>query len=540
MSVTVADCLALPSLREAKVRGGASGLNKIIASVSVLEYAEVSMLSEDLFLGNELMITAFVTARDDVEKQCAVLRHLYNQGVVAAVLYYVGVIVPKLDKKLIAVADELGMPLITTPHGSMNYRYADAIREVVEAILYDNLHEKYFVPSIIERVAQFPENQRNIDNVLRILSDRFHISIIVTDEQMQLVSKALWPLTKTLDIDDLIAGVGGGVTAFHHGTITEIETDEAQLSIFYSAIHISGNRKLYVFVVIDEDTQLIKALDKNTLTQISESIQLIESMQKYSDWSQNSNLLVNAIMNDDSYRTKQIASQSGIDVRSIHNMWVLIVSGSGEGGSSEMLATNRMLQTKSFLMDRYKTAYVGSYEGNIICLMSETSVHDTHESAPSEFMQEVSGAEEMILLSFSDLQTRMDARKAYDATQEGWYTLRTIYPSRSVFYQQDLSFAITCRKIMQQDDSAVKEHTAVLEPLLAGGGSPDAIETLAVFLLDAESSVAETAKLIHVHQNTVKYRLKDIKQKLKRDIIKLPDAYELYLAVALMRLKDQG
>ena len=540
MSVTVADCLALPSLKDATVAGGAAGLGKIVASVSVLEYAEVSMLSANLFVGNELLITAFVTARDDVDLQCAVMRHLYNQGVVAFVLYYVGIIVPRLDEKLVATADELAMPLITTPHGSMDYRYADAIRDVIEAILYDNLHEKYFVPSIIERVAQFPEKQRNIDNVLRILSDRFHISILVTDEQMQLVSKALWPITKALDIESLIAGAGEGRTAFRHGNITKIGSDESHLSVFYSAIYISGRQRMYVFAVIDEDTQLIKALDKNTLMQISESIQLILSMQKYSDWSQSSNLLVNAIMNDDAYRTAQIAAQSGIDIKSIHNMWVLVMSGTEEGERSEMLTTNRMLHTKEFLADRYKTAFVGSYGESIICLMSDASVSGAPEAAPVEFMREVPGEREMMLLSFSDLETRIDVRKAYDDAQDGWFFLKTIYRKRLIFYEQDIGFALACRRILRQGDLSVKEYMAVLDPLTAEGYAADLLDTLSVFLLDAESNVAETAKLIHVHQNTVKYRLKDIRQKLKRDFSKLPDSYELYLATALLRLTEQS
>ena len=308
MSITVADCLSLPSLREATVVGGSAGLNKIVASVSVLEYAEVSLLDADMFLGNEMILTAFATVKDDVDTQCKVMRHLYGQGVVVFILYYVGVIVPKLDNRLIELADELDLPLVTTPHGSMDYRYADAIREVLEAILYDDRHEKYFVPSIIERVAQFPENRRNLDSTLRILSDRFHMSIIVTDEQMRLVSKGLWPITSALDPERLVASIKDYTERFQNGKTTEIEYEDSSLSVFYSAIYMSGNQRMYVFVLIDGDTQSFSTL-KNTLIQIPESIQLIVSMQNYSDWSQSSNLLVNAIINDDAYRTKQIANK---------------------------------------------------------------------------------------------------------------------------------------------------------------------------------------------------------------------------------------
>ncbi len=79
MSVTVADCLKLSSLREAKLVAGQRGLNNIVAYVSVLEYANVAALVDCLFMGNELIITAFISVMDDVESQCAVLRRLQRK-----------------------------------------------------------------------------------------------------------------------------------------------------------------------------------------------------------------------------------------------------------------------------------------------------------------------------------------------------------------------------------------------------------------------------------------------------------------------------
>ena len=48
MSVTVADLLKLPSLRQAKVIGGAKGLGKTVSSISVLESVDPGVLG---FLG---------------------------------------------------------------------------------------------------------------------------------------------------------------------------------------------------------------------------------------------------------------------------------------------------------------------------------------------------------------------------------------------------------------------------------------------------------------------------------------------------------
>ena len=74
MNVTVADCLRLPTLREAQLVAGAKGLDRAVSSVSVLEWPETNLLSDELIVGNELVISALVTIKDDVARQCCVLR----------------------------------------------------------------------------------------------------------------------------------------------------------------------------------------------------------------------------------------------------------------------------------------------------------------------------------------------------------------------------------------------------------------------------------------------------------------------------------
>ncbi len=52
VSITVADLLKLPCLREARLVAGEKGLIRIVSSISVLEYAEVTSLHDALFKNN--------------------------------------------------------------------------------------------------------------------------------------------------------------------------------------------------------------------------------------------------------------------------------------------------------------------------------------------------------------------------------------------------------------------------------------------------------------------------------------------------------
>lgn len=117
MSVTVADLMKLPSMRQAKVIGGRHGLSKVVYSISVLESTDPGNLVDGVFpkgefFGSEIVITGFINCPDKVELQCANIRRLAEGGVVGLILFYVGFFMPKVDQKLIDLADSLDFVLI--------------------------------------------------------------------------------------------------------------------------------------------------------------------------------------------------------------------------------------------------------------------------------------------------------------------------------------------------------------------------------------------------------------------------------------------
>ena len=144
MGVTVADCLRLPALRQAELAAGAGGLSRSVASVTVLEYPRIDMLSDALLVGNELLISALVSIKDDVEMQCRLLRHLSEMGEAGLILYYTGVFVQEIDDRLISTADDLDFPLILMPRGRMDFRYSESITEVMELVFAVKKRERYY------------------------------------------------------------------------------------------------------------------------------------------------------------------------------------------------------------------------------------------------------------------------------------------------------------------------------------------------------------------------------------------------------------
>ena len=204
MNVTVADCLKLPTLREAQLIAGDKGLDRAVSSVSVLEWPETNLLSDEIIVGNELIISALIAIKDDIDRQCSVLRHLRGMGAAGLVLFYVGVFIPKIDDTLIAVADEICFPLIAMPFGRMDFRYSDVITDVVEYIHTRHMQGNYYTTEVMNSIALLEPQQRNINTALRLLSDRMRCTLLLTDRYLERRGAAACPASNQWNYQALL------------------------------------------------------------------------------------------------------------------------------------------------------------------------------------------------------------------------------------------------------------------------------------------------------------------------------------------------
>lgn len=134
MSITIRDCLQLPSLSLGTVVAGRSGLDKIVNAISVVEFDHYI---DDLNRENELLITAFYNIKDDVEAQCQAIVEYTKSGDVGIVLFYLDTILKNLDQRVLATADSLHFPIIVMPGANVGLRYSDVISDVMEAVFLD-------------------------------------------------------------------------------------------------------------------------------------------------------------------------------------------------------------------------------------------------------------------------------------------------------------------------------------------------------------------------------------------------------------------
>lgn len=537
MSISVADCLKLTSLREAKVLAGSNGLNRIVTAVSVIEYADCSVLVNDFFVGNTIMITAFTSVKDDVDSQCSVIRRMAKMGEVGLILYYVGIFLPKVDKKLIDTANELDLPLICMPLNRFDFRYSEAISEIYEAILKNQMKESYYVPSMLDCISQLPDRQRTIDTVLRMLSDRLHCTLLLCNQMYDLQTSAAWPIAVRWDYQEILERIKNSPTLLPGQKLT-LKVNDLTICIAKSCVIVDHQHILDLFTI--EETGKISESD---LAQATEVIQIFLNIWKKNLEFEGLEALIEAILNNDAVRIQRISSLLHFDLKSINTMWVLMEN-EKELSSEEIQNRNlrRVFKTKLFIKEVRKNFIVGIFNNNVVIFMNNPVFEGLDEVFAKEFIESLGvNDSSLTLVTFSRIETTTDIRNAYTLLESTYQVSRYIYPTHNILGTYEFQLAQTCLDIMQQGEETIDKVLSTLKPLYKFEDVADLIKTLEVFLLDTQNNFKETGDRLFLHQNTVKYRINKIKQRLGYSLNKMPESYNLYISIALNRLiKHQG
>ena len=532
MSVTIKNCLKLPSLINASVVGGQSGLEKIATSVSVLEHSNPQVIedSKHLFVGSEILITALVAIADDVDKQCRLFKCLHECGVVALILFYVGVFLPKVDDRLVVLSDELDLPLIIMPERHMGVRYGEVITEIAEAIFQDRIREDYFVPGLLERISQIPEEQRTVSYAMRMLSDRLHYNFALIDKDFRLLGTAAWPSADKWPVEQILVGLSNSFERSKFHSEYQISANDCT---YYLSCHTvtEKNRSAKYLLAISKNEGILH----NNVVQASDFLELFLNVWHYTDGNKSSSDLVRAILNDDTFEMRQIANKMKTDVKSINAMWLL--KDRKNNTLTKMQASRALLCSRKFWDEHDTKAIVETFEGNVVMFFSGTEKRDILAYQENEYVECLgSNDESSALVCVYGLKNTHDVHDSYASLKKFWEAMLTVYPEKRVFNAQDIAFIKMCHKIIASNSLEAEQQIQVFEPIFSKQGNNDLVDTLCCFLLDSECNIGKTAEVMFVHRNTIKYRLGIIKEILGYDITKLPGMFSLYIAAAILRL----
>lgn len=528
MSTTIHDILQLPCMRGAKVVTGSELLNRTVTSITVLEYSRPDSLQSLLqrYEGpryNELSISGMFDIADDPEAQCAVIRELMTTGVFAMILYYLGIGVKKLEPCVIRTAEELGFILITMPKNLPGLRYSDAIMEISALIHRDRERDTYFIPELLDQFSMLLEQQRSTDTLLRLISDRTQMSIFLADTDWHIHHYATWPAGIPLDL---------------RGLVDQVVAQPDSLDLFghahsYKVVRLKSHSGNLNMIALAPDPQHLQAYVK----QIGELVCLSDNIWGVQRGNSGANELIRSLVLGEPLRIRRLAKLVGVSLQGLNSMWIIHPD---RPDDKKNAAAFRFVldRTKKIAQDTFTQSIVGQYDGSVIMIARQADSQTLRyvETALSEAVQNNNAPFHVFV--YHHMNEIQDFHDAYLNTESNAAHAVQVFPLRSAMSKQELQFAGECYNLISQGEAVVQRCMDVLSPLSYLNGQLCSLlrNTLAAFLLDAESSITKTAELLYVHKNTVKYRLNKINSIMCNDCTKAPLSCLIVRAIAIQRL----
>ena len=531
MSITVADVMRLPSMVGAEVLAGQKGLSNPVESITVLEYGHPSDLLDRLFQGNnfegnELMISALSNIWDDVDAQCANIRKYASVGSVGLIVYYVGVILPEIDQRLIDCCNELDFVLISMPKGEVGRKYSEVISEVLFEIFREQTQEHFFVSSLLDRISNLQEHQRNMDTLLRMLSEHLRATVILTNRRNTLYNAVYWPRTIEGALESPIKKLLKKAEN-QEGIEVPVGDGAAYLQKCPALLDDMDDMRLYIM-------KYGEPLPNDMLWQSSEVVRLFIHI-----WNKNhgkfvTSELIRAIINDEPLKMNRLSKLFHIKVSELNQIWIFIPKDSSRPRDEKLLR----VCADYFSTTATDSPLIGYYEEKlIVCTTAPLNAAQRNALMDGLALQitEMAGCYDIVYCDC--LATTAEVRHAYLDSMEYLEAARKIYPNRQILRLTDIMLAKQCQQLVERHEP-LDVYLSIISKIKSAGA--ELLTTVTTYLLDADSNMSLTAKLLFVHLNTVKYRLKLIQDLSGFSPNKAPDSYQIYISVALNRLLENS
>lgn len=508
MSVTIQDILNLPALTGARLLTNTSGASRVVTSISVLEYASPTPVQAEItdaihFEGNELIITSFANIANDVEAQCSNIKRFAQVGEVGLVLYYVGILMPKVDKRLVQLADKLGFVIILMPENDASLAYANVISDVMQAVFLDQMNNPVFAVEMLDEIAKMPAYQHNLATVLKMIAERLHASCALLDGNRQLIQSATWPRNRRVDWQKL-----------------------PNNGVYRQPVHSDQPLGEFELVILTDNQDL----DVYARSQAAAALQISLNLWGHESGELNQRELLAAIVADEPIRVRRLAEYYHVDISTMHHMWVI-----PQFYTDDYAVTRRKLSQLSqpfaeiALMERYEGMLVIIPKGDLdnhawtqwgVALVDYLKDHDLAAS----------------LIRCQNVYTTTQVKNAILLIQRSAVDARMIFARKAYLSLADLRLAQEARQLIDAGADSTKAYLDEQLQPFGGSEQSELVTTLGVYLLDADASVSKCAKLMYVHRNTITYRLQQIASIIGFNIGDMPDTMTLYRLAAVIRL----
>ena len=199
--IPLGEALELPSLQGAELVAGERGRDNIVRVVNIMEVPDIVRWMR----GGEFLLTTAYPVRDDVDQLTAMVPALAERGL-AALGVKVGPYLPEIPPELLAVADRLGFPVVALPAEVM---FNDILSEVLGTVLNVQALELERSRKIHEQLTAVTLRGGSYEELMTVLRELSGCAAAVRDEQGFVLASAGDPDTDQPPTESRRIRVGG-------------------------------------------------------------------------------------------------------------------------------------------------------------------------------------------------------------------------------------------------------------------------------------------------------------------------------------------
>ncbi len=537
--VTVREALAFEALRDVRVLAGRSQLDNRVTGINIIEVPEVTRWLR----GGELLFTALFAIKDNPQAQIRLLRELAKKGV-AALAVKPGQYVPEVPAHIVEEAEAVGLPLLELPP---DIPYMDIARPILDVITNNRIKGLQAIESIRDQFLELLVSSSSLEPLCASICHTILHPVVVFDPDLQILASASpgepddtgW----TEELEALAAAAAQHPTQAEGAPIRySAPGGERSVNLLpitinagtcgYLGIIVQGSRPFdpYVSLVLEQAARVLRLEFARERALVGKSQQLQAS------------LLEELLIGRPQLRelSSQKARMLGVDLKEDYVALVVRVSGLADAGFAAVLEKRMQQACRVALGERTRLILSRLDSEHTAGIVNCKPGHQANHllSALSRTVDELSARFPKIdiVLGASRLwRCPEDFRHGYEEA------LRVVELHGTVVHTRVASFArLGVYQLLNElvGSPALREFYNETISLLVAYDSEHNRELCATAeaFFDCGMNLRKTADILHVHRNTLVYRLKRIEEITGHSLGDPEDSFELHLALRIRRL----
>lgn len=529
MALTVKDCLNIGVLREAKVISGTKGLNKFVSGVTVQDIDFDKWDSKNTIYGGELVLSSLKFAAKNNKKQIDLIKSLNNLKVSALIIFYLGITLEEISQDLINISDTLNFPVILMPENRNDFAYIDVINEITYKIMEDKRKNIKVLEEIIEKNSNTIFGNNDLTSILNIIGEKFNHEFIIINTFFEVIGfhikNSMFSLEKFINeikLDYLNDNIKSYISYKRNYKGLKLNNNIKMLPI-KSTKGISG-----YLILLDNTTEIDSNIDE-MLGVIKYFLRIFpHERSKLQYETEHINLLI---------ENKKLSNFKNYLLLKDEIEFIIYIK-----SSKKVFEENTYIKLynfiRNFLITKNLKCNIGSYKNNVVIILKHIKKSEEFKNI-SDILNKMSEElsmkiDEEFSIGYFSFYDNKDVKTELDLFDNNLKSCKILFKNKKIY---DINDVLVVEILNNCPKSIAKRYLEDLRKIKKL--YPDLLETIEKFLIDYNANIYEAAKAIHIHPNTLRYRVKSFENKTDKSIDNTTDLFYILFLCYLNRLNKK-